>query len=222
MADHTTSRYLDYLPALFHDDPFIGSFLLTFERIFSGLPGIADPTLNPSLKPLGEGFDPLLDHIETYFTPLDTVDRAGQKQQTPQDFLPWLAQWVALSLRDDWTEETKRTFISQMVPLYRQRGTKAGMAKLLQLYTQESVEIYEPANPPHYFQVEMTLNEPTPEQLQIKERIARTIIDQEKPAHTFYTLRVRVPTMQIVNHPVDGQSGLILGRNTLLGTDNKS
>lgn len=216
------SQYLDYLPALFQEDPFIGQFLLAFERMFSGLPGTADiPPEAAGGQPPPDGFDAVLDRMGSYVTPLAGANQPPPlaHRQTPVEFLPWLAQWVALSLRDDWSEETKRSFISRMVPLYRKRGTKAGMTELLSLYTQEEVEIYEPPEPAHYFQVEMTLSEPDPQLLRVKERIARMIIDQEKPAHTFYALRVRVPTMRIVNQPGVGQSGLILGVNTLLGTD---
>jgi P2-related tail formation protein len=131
---------------------------------------------------------------------------------------------VALSLRDDWDEKTKRGFISRMVPLYRKRGTKEGLKELLELYVnvdkgpldQSNVEIYEFEQPIHYFQVTMTLQERG--DLQRKQAIARAILDQEKPAHTFYSLQILFPTMQIINQPTTADQGLYLGLNTLLGT----
>ena len=66
--------------------------------------------------------------------------------------------------------------------------------------------IYEFEDVPHYFQVEMSLGlslrDPDFEaRKERRQRIAIAIIDQEKPAHTYYALRFRdVPTMQIGVH----------------------
>ncbi|XZF66229.1 MAG: phage tail protein [Gloeotrichia echinulata DVL01] len=46
----------------------------------------------------------MIDDIHLYFNP----------QDTPEEFLPWLAGWVSLSLRDDWAVEVKRQFIQQI------------------------------------------------------------------------------------------------------------
>jgi hypothetical protein len=112
---------------------------------------------------------------------------------------------VALSLRDEWTEETKRQFIRQIVPLYRRRGTKAGLEKILQLYLKssnlpEKVEVFEFDAPPHYFQVQVTLPDPDVEKYWRQARIAKAIIDQEKPAHTYYALKILVPTMRLTGN----------------------
>jgi hypothetical protein len=50
---------------------------------------------------------------------------------------------------------------------------------------------------PHFFQVFLTLPDPDPEQYQNQARIAKNIIDQEKPAHTYYALTILLPTMQL-------------------------
>jgi phage tail-like protein len=204
------STYLVHLPALFQqEDAFVGQFLLAFERILSGLrPG--DPE-DPF--PAQSGLEEILDRIHTYFAP---GPGSADTQRAPKEFLPWLASWVALSLRDDWEEEAKRRFISRMVSLYQYRGTLRGLKELLETYTGEGATIYEFDQPPHYFQIEMTLSEPTPAGLRRKEKIARAIIDQEKPAHTFYALRILVPTTRIVN--ADPARGIRVGQNTLLGT----
>jgi hypothetical protein len=51
--------------------------------------------------------------------------------------------------------------------------------------------------PPHYFEVRMFTDERDPDARIRVERIARAIIDQEKPAHTYYDLDLETPTMQI-------------------------
>ncbi|NEO37722.1 MAG: phage tail protein I [Moorea sp. SIOASIH] len=207
------STYLNYLPANFQEDPFVGRFLLAFERVMSGLPPSHDDP-NPDQWALEE----YIDRIPTYFNPYNHPDLPVESDIAPNEFLPWLASWVALSLRDDWSEEVKRRFISNIVPLYRQRGTKAGVKQMLELYTQEEVKIYEFEEPAHYFQVTITLNERDPKLLGRQEEIAKAIVNQEKPAHTFYALRVLLPGMQIINEPTDSKPGIIVGVTTLLGS----
>ena len=41
---HVMSSYLQNLPAIFSDDPFLGRFLLAFEQVLTGLPGLAGKT----------------------------------------------------------------------------------------------------------------------------------------------------------------------------------
>ncbi len=195
------SSYLSYLPAIYSQDPFLGRFLLAFETILSGSGDQA-------------GLETVIGKIADYLDPA----------LTGPEFLPWLAGWVALSLRADWDEQTQRTFIAQIVPLYRLRGTMDGLAQLLGLYTGEPVVIYDTFDDrPHFFEVQLTLGEADPVLLGVKQQIARAIIDQEKPAHTYYALRVAVPTMRLVSqarHEREGDRAplLILGQNTLLGT----
>ena len=200
LASTSTSSYLDYLPALFRQEPFLGQFLLAFETMLSGT-GAGQAGLETSIG-----------HIADYLDPATTG----------ADFLPWLAGWVTLSLRADWDEQTQRGFIQQIVPLYRLRGTRAGLLRMLTLYTGERVEIYDTfTGPPHFFEVQLILREADPALLQVKQQIARAIIDQEKPAHTFYALQIAVPTMRLVSealHQRENAPLLILGKNTLLGT----
>lgn len=216
MKDDILSSYLANLPAVFQADPFLGRFLLAFERLLSGWPGAEKDGLPP-------GLEQTLDHIHIFFNPRATGNADGQ---TPAEFLPWLAGWLALTLREDWDEAEKRRLMNRIVSLYRLRGTRRGLQQMLNTYlgmemhAHERVSITEFDNPPHYFQVAITLTKLDPEQLRRQERIARAIIDHEKPAHTVYALRTLVRTMQIRNDidwQDDRQIGLRVGRNTLLG-----
>ena len=89
----------------------------------------------PAPAPAGQppGLETTIGHVADYLDPATT--RA--------DFLPWLAGWVALSLRADWDEQTRRDFIAQIVSLYQQRGTLPGLLKMLSLYTREPVRIWD-------------------------------------------------------------------------------
>jgi phage tail-like protein len=237
------SGYLDYLPAIFRADgdadgpTFLGRFLLAFEQVLSGLDEVSLDDLNtgdpedagrvdrPGLEQILDGYvDPsqqVLAGVHRYFDPGPGQDR---RTRAPEPFLPWLASWVALTLRGDWSPEEQRRFIAQIVPLYRLRGTRAGLAAMLATYAgafagpatgaaagATPVQIYEFDQIPHYFQVELSLPERNPQELQRRQQVARAIIDQEKPAHTYYALRVRVPTMQI------GRFSTV-GVDTLLGS----
>ncbi len=225
--EQSPSEYLNYLPAIFQDDdasPFLGYFLLAFEKILHGLP-------EDAAHPQERGIEQVLDHIHDYFNP----------QRTPDSFVPWLGQWVALSLRDDWSMAEKRRFIQRVVPLYRKRGTLDGLKQMLLTYL--NAQVYDAAlisedelvqirvwdHPmqlgvksqlgedtilgeptPHYFEVRIIMTDPTFVNYQRKEAIARAIIDQEKPAHTSYKLIVETPTMQIGRFSTIGFDTLIV------------
>src|SRR4051812_8471485 len=108
------SSYLQHLPALFQEPEgdaeaggdgrkFLGLFLLAFEKILTGLGDLAEPGIEELL-------DGIVDHqgqrrmasIWRYFDP-----GPGKKdaERAPAGFLDWLAGWVALSLRADWSDD---------------------------------------------------------------------------------------------------------------------
>jgi P2-related tail formation protein len=211
------SRYVNNLPAVFQDDPFLGAFLLAFERILSGRPE-PDPTGLPVVP--APGLEQILDRIQTYFDP----------SQTPPDFLPWLAGWVATSLREDWDTATRRRFLSHVVPLYQRRGTKHALQQLLQIYLDPnndppatSVDVIDddPTFPPRYFQVRFTVSERDSHVLARRAEVATAIIDREKPAHTFYGLHINFPSLQIADPAtiVNGVpvNGVFINVTTVLG-----
>ena len=106
MTEHTKSQYLEYLPAIYHEDDFLGQFLLPFEGVLTG-------------------FEELLSSIDRYFAPV----------LTDPDFVPWLATWIALILDEEWDETKRRRLIGEAVELYRWRGTVRGLHRYLEIYT---------------------------------------------------------------------------------------
>jgi phage tail-like protein len=204
-----SSSYLDHLPAVFREDEFTGKFLLAFEAVLTGADDV-------------EGLEQIIGRIAGYLDP----------GTTDENFLPWLAGWVALSLRADWDTDTKRGFIQEVVPLYRQRGTLAGLQRMLEIYlrpigdqvTRDDVVIFDQFDEPaHFFQVQLTLSDANPARLRGTQEIARAIIDREKPAHTFYALKVVIPTMRLVSEELRKRENnvpdlLMLHENTWLGT----
>jgi phage tail-like protein len=200
-SQQPTSSYLQYLPAVLQEGPFIGPFLLGFEAVLSGY--IRRPT---GVKARA-GLEKVLDSISDTFDPW----------ATEPEFLPWLAQWVALGLRADWSEQTKRELIASVVPLYHLRGTKRGLQKALDVCLPDyDVTIVEPGAPAHYFEVQLVMTTRDDEALQRAITMIETVVNQQKPAHTTYALAISYPAMQIADDPKDG--GIIVATNTTLGS----
>jgi phage tail-like protein len=220
------SRLLNDLPVIYQDDPFIGQFLLAFEKILMGInDDVVYPSGNDSVKFPEKGLEESIAELPTYFDP----------QQAPAEFLPWLASWTALSLRADLDEILQRKFITNITKYYRLRGTKANLQELLSLFVRGQPTIEETSTtelqigkhstigkdmflrggPPHFFKVTIVL----PENLQGDRlalarqlEIASAIVELEKPAHTHYELIPVFPgTMRV------GQLSTV-GVSTLLGT----
>lgn len=226
------SKYLAYLPGIYQPGKedkrraFLGNFLKAFEIILSGRNEDRDV----------KGIEEILDNIQLYFDPY----------KTPSDFLPWLAGWMALILKEEeeWNANDsgkKRDLIARIIPLYQKRGTLEGLEKYIRIYVGEDVKIsinefLEPfrvgvtstvgfntvvgEGRPYYFQVYMELPIPNRVLLEKKMRAIIDIIDLEKPAHTYYLLMIRVPTMQIgYFNPINGEreGHSTIGVDTMLG-----
>jgi len=231
MSD-SESKYLQYLPGIFQagkeDEKYVylGNFLKAFEKILSGRND------DGNLK----GIEEILDNIQIYFDPY----------KTPLDFLPWLSGWMALTLKEEeewnaYDSRKKRDLIARIIPLYQKRGTLEGLERYIRIYVGEDVKIsinefLEPfcvgvtstvgmntvvgEGRPYYFQVYMELSAPNRVLLEKKRRAIIDIIDLEKPAHTYYMLLIRVPTMQIgYFNPVTGEreGHSTIGVDTMLG-----
>ncbi|MBU1231867.1 MAG: hypothetical protein KKD01_14345 [Proteobacteria bacterium] len=208
----TPSLLLEYLPAIYQEDPFVGQFLSAFEKIILGR---EDDVAFPH-----KGVEATIDGLAAFFDP----------KETPEEFLPWLAKWTALSLRADLTPTKQRHFLEKIIQFYRWRGTKKNLQDLLELFTMGVPEVIEAGaadmqigvystlgkdtyiggGPQHFFYVNISLPRADPE-VQLRQReIAKAIIELEKPAHTFYELTVKYPSMQIGKHST-------VGVDTILG-----
>jgi phage tail-like protein len=175
----------------------------------------------------------LLDGIQRYFDPGPgyPASTVVDYNRAPSEFLNWLAGWVALTVRDDWTDEHKRTFIAKAVQLYRLRGTRAGVENFVKAYTGGlPVEILEQADEfqigdhsqlgvdtvlgggaPFFFRVILTSSDPLGFQKQSD--IVKALIELQKPAHTSFSLEVETLQFQIGVHSQ-------IGVDTLLGSLN--
>jgi phage tail-like protein len=223
MASTTTqsaSSLLQYLPAVYQEDPFLGRFLLAFEKILLGRQdNVTLPTLDGKFP--GQGLEECIAGVAEYFDPY----------KTPAEFLPWLASWTAFSLRADVEVMKQRQFIARIAQLYRWRGTKKNLQDLLSIFTvsvptviEQEVsgtqigvhstvgkDMYIGGEKPHFFHVKISLPRAAPAVQERQMNIARALIDLEKPAHTFYELVPAFPSMRIGWYST-------VGVDTLLGT----
>lgn len=227
------SRYLDYLPAIFQQDAkpgetnWLGRFLRGFEAILTGVGDPTAPGLEEYLDGIRDDGAGSLRGVERTFEPGPGLP---ESERAPAEFLEWLCDWVALSLRADVDEDRQRRLIANAVRLYRVRGTKQGLEELISLYTTLGATIAEAGpplqigvhstvgvdtsidgGPPHYFRATVRLSTTEPEEIAAHRRIVAAIIDAEKPAHTYYTLDIETPILQIgvTSH---------VGIDTLLGS----
>ena len=194
------SGLLQYLPPIFSEDPFLGQFLKAFEKILLGRddrPGDAEPgsELNP------RGLEQIIDGLSALYDPA----------QTPEEFLPWLSKWTALSLRADMTLEQQRRFVARVIQLYQYRGTQENLQELLKLYLTATPTIEVDAEKPYYFHVTIKLPRMEYKYALRQFEIAQALVELEKPAHTNYELVLNTPSLQIKDHSQ-------VGVDTLLGT----
>ena len=239
MVDTKENALLQYLPERFREDQATVDFLLAFEKI---LLGRAD-TVTDAQGHNPQGIEQTLDQLARYFTPGDIdcdSDSDSVEKSTPDDFLPWLSQWVALSLRTDINDSSVpkyecknnkilRQFIAEMPKLYKQRGTKDAMKKLLGIFTgvaAENITVVDQIDgKPHFFKVVLKLgafkDKANNKPYERAKELAHSVILLEKPAHTYYLLIPSFKTMQIGNRnvpPPNGTSYYIkIGDNTRLG-----
>jgi phage tail-like protein len=108
------STWLQYLPAIYAEDEFLGRYLLIFESIMSPIVW-------------------MIDNFDFYLSP----------EVAPEEWLGWMASWFDLLLLPELPEERQREIIRQLGWLFIRRGTRAGLQRLLELYFDVIPEIIE-------------------------------------------------------------------------------
>lgn len=228
-SSESASTILQYLPAIYGEDPFVGRFLSAFEKLLLGRSDSVD-----YVDPLVQKLLPerqRAGHIRGLEETIASISQLFDPYQTPEDFLPWLAQWTAFTLRADLDLKQQREFIARIIQLYHRRGTRRNLQELLQIFVIGLPDIYESSAaefqvgkhstvgvdtsvagaPPHYFRVTLRMSRVTQEVQDRQREIASALIELEKPAHTHYDLDVIFPSMRV------GEFSTV-GVDTLLGS----
>jgi len=112
-----SGKLLDQLPGVYHSSEDLRALLSALEIIL---------------------FEPNKQALESQIA---GIARLFSAMETPDEFLPWLAQWVALSRRMGLPLEQQRRLVGTIVPLYAWRGTKHYLIELLKFYLPEGAEI---------------------------------------------------------------------------------
>jgi P2-related tail formation protein len=191
--------YLDYLPPVLRS-PGLGAFLAAFEKTLTGVGTASPPSPLTGETLAGLGLEQVIEALPRLLDPADT----------PPDFLPWLAGCVGLALGADLDDTRRRALLARIVPLYRYRGTATGLRTMLDLFLgpgRRTIGIDDgPDQPPHWFEVCFGLPDDVlhGERVRVR-RVARTVIEREKPAHTRYRLRLIAPTIRLVTAELAGR-----------------
>ena len=152
-------------------------------RLLTFLPSIYadEPFLGQFLMIFDSIWLPLERQIDQLYAYIDP-------RLTPSEFLPWLSTWVDLVLDENWPEERRRSLILHAADLYRRRGTAGALRDYLRIYMNSEPEIVEDGatGNPYHFSVIFRVPDPSA----IEADRIRRIIEEEKPAHTTYTLQI--------------------------------
>ncbi len=140
------------------------------DRFLAGFLGIFEAILSP--------LDRQIEQLHAYFNP----------SLTPAEFLPWLGVWFDLVLDENWPEGRRRQLIRCAVDLYQRRGTAQALKDYLAIYLGVEPEVTEDLDGPNAFHFTVTCRLDGPDQAD--EQRIRRIIEEEKPAHTSYTLHL--------------------------------
>ncbi len=155
---YTDSRYLQYLPEIYHTGPqsFITRFLALLESI---------------LAPIEWN----IDNFDLYLDP----------RTVPASFLPWLANWFVVTFDESWSEHARRQLLLEAQHIYPRRGTAWALQRILEIYTgvQPEINDQEQSLEPFTFTVRFPLREQ-----QVNRAAIERIINANKPAHTNYSL----------------------------------
>jgi phage tail-like protein len=105
---------MKYLPAVFQEDNFLVEYLSAFEKIL-----LSSGDTHP------RSLEATIADIARYFNP----------KEAPEEFLSWLAGWMAFGLEADLSVGLQREFLTHVISLYKLRGTPESLRRLLKLFT---------------------------------------------------------------------------------------
>jgi phage tail-like protein len=192
---------LSYLPAVYQEEESSRDFMERYLSLFGTL------------------FDSVDEEIDNMAVQFDRERVEGRQ-------LRWLGSWLGLDSDDHWRDEKVRSLIRAAPELYRYRGTRRGIEKLVETFTGEPPLIVEPAqfkamrdqadmrmltdrlysDNPFAFTVLLNHGQASSD----KERVLlRSLIEEHKPAYTEVRLVWLQPWMYL-----DLQT--YLGINTVL------
>lgn len=198
----TKKEYLYYLPGIYQADNgqgFLGRFLKAFEAVLSGREDSGSIQV--------EGIEKVLDEIHNYFDPF----------KSPAEFLPWLAGWMALTLKEEeeWYGEDdfrdRNDPKKQTLPLSQDRfdlqnptrhRNRYLLSKIMQLYFKrgtldgllEYLKIFVGES------IEIEINEfAEPFQVGVTSKVGKnTVVGEGRPYYFHVYMRLPVPSRDML------------------------
>lgn len=101
---------MNFLPDVYQENPKSASFLERYLEIFDTLYS----EVNDRIRDIAVYFDP---------------------DATPEEFLQWMAEWIAIEDVYMWNEEQLRFLLKNATRLYKIRGTRQYLEEMIGLYT---------------------------------------------------------------------------------------
>src|SRR5207247_152448 len=121
--------------------------LKVIEALLSGrddLPaGQAVPSLEGTIAALPALLDPALTPVAAGAAPASPSAGGPPAAALDSPFLDYLGRWVALAFDQNWGLDKRREWLRRIVPLYKRRGTKAGLAAYLAMFVGSQVRVEE-------------------------------------------------------------------------------
>jgi phage tail-like protein len=152
--------YTRFLPDIFQENDFLRRFLHIFEDIW-------------------EPLEQRQDHIEMYFDPYTC----------PVSFLPWLTSWLGLPFNPHWPEARHRRLLAQCMEIYNWRGTRYGLACMIEVCTGLTPVIKESTGQPFVFHISIALPAGDAGN-RVDKNLIEELIRVHKPAYAGYILEV--------------------------------
>lgn len=81
--------------------------------------------------------------VDTVSRKIDAVPDLFHPSAAPAEFLPWLASWFAISFDETMPEAHRRKILKEAPVLFRIRGTKAALVRMVKLFAGLDVEVEE-------------------------------------------------------------------------------
>ncbi|SCF69796.1 MULTISPECIES: phage tail protein [unclassified Streptomyces] len=167
----TPHPLIEQLPAVYLEQDFLQRFLAALDDV---------------LAPVLLSIDNLPAHLDP--------------RSAPEDFLAWLAQWVAVDTRADHPVEQRRAAVQGAVERHSRRGTRRGLAEAVFLETGIEPDIVEsggtawsstphtqfPGGPRPWVTVRVRASQP----YQVDRVRLEELIRMEIPAHVGFDLEV--------------------------------
>lgn len=152
------STWMKYLPEIYSEDDFLGRYLLIFEAM-----------LSPSIW--------TVDSFDLFLSP----------ETAPLEWVRWMASWFDLLVIPELPEDRQRAVLQQAGWLFKRRGTRLGLERMLELYFGVRPEIIEPPKEPFTFVVRMALSE---SRVKLGADVVEMLVRAHKPAYTGFRLEL--------------------------------